>query len=135
VEARLKGEGKELLETVINTLGEQIALQMELKFVITQSVLEMAQKNSETYGVSFWTRPDDPDNPKAGVILRATPQGFTVKGTNEFYAESEFHIRETDPTEAASVLLTWTLQKHLELWANYHLTGHDEESYHLQWDC
>ncbi|MBY8999060.1 MAG: hypothetical protein KGD60_15140 [Candidatus Thorarchaeota archaeon] len=131
----MTGEGKELLETVINTLGDQIALQMELKFAITQRVLEMVQENSATYGVSFWTRPDDPDNPKAGVLLRATPQGFTAKGTNEFYAESEFHIRETDPKEAASVLLTWTLQKHLEHWVNYHLTCHDEETYRWQWDC
>lgn len=131
----MTGEGKELLETVINTLGEQIVLQMELKFAITQRVLEMAQKNSETYGVSFWARPEDLDNPKAGVLLRATPHGFSVKGTNEFYSESEFHISDTDPKEATSILLNWTLQKHLEIWANYQLTGHDEEGYDWLWDC
>jgi hypothetical protein len=116
-DTRMTGEGKELLETVINTLGEQIALQMELKFAITQRVLEMAQKNSETYGVSFWARPEDLDNPKAGVLLRATPHGFSV------------------PKKATSILLNWTLQKHLEIWANYQLTGHDEEGYDWLWDC
>ncbi|MFW9958694.1 MAG: hypothetical protein ACFFCT_11545 [Candidatus Odinarchaeota archaeon] len=127
-------EGKKLLETVIDALGEKMALQMELKFAIAQRVLEMSQKYNETYGILFWSKPDDPDSPRGGVLLRTTPRGFSVRGKNEFYDDSEFHIQETNPKEAASILLAWTLRKYLELWANYHLTGHDEETYRWQWD-